>query len=61
MTSSSAGAPANSDESASLHDLLLRLDLASEVLEGLDELGVTTRSGLVDLMNQLERRIEDNG
>ncbi|MDQ2654236.1 MAG: hypothetical protein M3Z20_14480 [Chloroflexota bacterium] len=43
-----------------LEDALTRLDLAQETLEGLDELGVTTRDELVDLMNGLEAGIGDD-
>ncbi len=35
------------------------LDLATEVLEGLDELGVTTRADLISLMERLERQIAE--
>ncbi len=43
-----------------LEDALNRLDLAQEALEGLDELGVTTRDELVALMNALEAEIGDD-
>lgn len=43
-----------------LEDALIRLDLAQETLEGLDELGVTTRDELVALMNALETEIGDD-
>lgn len=43
-----------------LEDALNQLDLAQETLEGLDELGVTTREQLVDLMNALESEIGDD-
>jgi BMFP domain-containing protein YqiC len=43
-----------------LEDALNRLDLAQETLEGLDELGVTTRDELVALMNALEAEIGDD-
>ena len=39
--------------------LLQRLDLATEVLEGLDELEVHDRDQLVELMERLERQIAD--
>ena len=39
--------------------LLRRLDLATEVLEGLDELGVQDRDELLALMEALERQIAD--
>jgi hypothetical protein len=45
---------ANSTES-----LLMRLDLAVETLENLDELGVDNRVELQALLQKLERQIED--
>ena len=45
----------------SVADILARLDLATEVLEGLDELGVDNRAELEALMEQLERQIADEG
>jgi hypothetical protein len=45
----------------SVHELLLRLDLATEVLEGLDELGLETRTQVEELLTQLERQIADSG
>ena len=48
-------------ETASIHQLLLRLDLATEVLEGLDELGLETRAEVEQLLVRLERRIADLG
>ena len=39
---------------------LSQLDLAQETLEGLDELGVSTRDELVALMNALEADIGDD-
>ena len=48
-------------ESASVHQLLLRLDLATEVLEGLDELGLETRAEVEQLLVRLERQIADLG
>ena len=47
-------------ETASVHQLLLRLDLATEVLEGLDELGLETRAEVEVLMARLERQIADS-
>lgn len=35
------------------------LDQATDTLEGLDELGVSSRAEVVALMNKLERLIED--
>ena len=48
------------EETVSVHQLLLRLDLATEVLEGLDELGVETRTEVEELMARLERQIADS-
>jgi hypothetical protein len=48
-------------ETASVHQLLLRLDLATEVLEGLDELGLETRAEVEQLLVRLERQIADLG
>jgi hypothetical protein len=48
-------------ETASVHELLLRLDLAMEVLEGLDELGVQSRAQVEELLSDLERQIADSG
>jgi hypothetical protein len=48
-------------EEASVHTLLLRLDLATEVLEGLDELGLETRTQVEELLTRLERQIADSG
>ena len=46
-------------ESLNDHDLLLLLDLAAEVIEGLDQLGVATRDEVEALMVQIERRIAE--
>ena len=43
----------------SQHELLITLDLATEVLEGLTELGVETRDEVEALMEQLEWQIVD--
>jgi hypothetical protein len=43
----------------SAHEILLRLDLATEVLEGLDELGLESRSEVEDLLARLEAQIGD--
>jgi hypothetical protein len=48
-------------ETASVHQLLLRLDLATEVLEGLDELGLETRAEVEQLLVRLELQIADLG
>ena len=47
-------------ETVSVHQLLLHLDLATEVLEGLDELGLETRTEVEELMARLERQIADS-
>lgn len=43
-----------------LENALYQLDLAQETLEGLDELGVSSRDELVSLMNALEADIGDD-
>lgn len=40
--------------SAEMHDLLSRIDELEELLEALDELGVSSRAELVDLISRLE-------
>jgi hypothetical protein len=59
---SDSDAPSSTDDgrSASIHALLLRLDLAVEVLEGLDELGVQTRDEVTALVERLERQIAES-
>jgi hypothetical protein len=47
------------EKSGKVHELLLRMDLATEVLEGLDELGLETRAQVEELLAQLEREIGD--
>jgi hypothetical protein len=47
-------------DSAAVHQQLLRLDLAMEVLEGLDELGLQTRTEVAELLTRLERQIADS-
>jgi hypothetical protein len=47
-------------DSTAVHQLLLRLDLATEVLEGLDELGLQTRTEVEELLARLERQIADS-
>ena len=47
------------DDRLSVHEILLRLDLATEVLEGLDELGLESRSQVEELLNRLEAQIAD--
>ncbi len=51
--------PSGNDEAA-VHELLLRLDLATEVLEGLDELGLETRGQVEELLTRLEAQIADS-
>lgn len=48
------------ESSRELESALNRLDLATETLEGLDELGVTTRDELLALMDALEAEIDDD-
>jgi hypothetical protein len=50
---------ANVRTSPSVNELLSRLDLATEVLEGLEELGVDNRVQLQALMDKVERQISD--
>jgi hypothetical protein len=50
---------ANARTSPSVNELLSRLDLATEVLEGLDELGVDNRVQLQALMDKIERQVAD--
>ena len=47
-------------DATAVHQLLLRLDLAMEVLEGLDELGLQTRTEVEELLARLERQIADS-
>ena len=61
MTDTPQSAQDAQGESASVHQLLLRLDLATEVLEGLDELGLETRAEVEQLLVRLERQIADLG
>jgi hypothetical protein len=61
MTDRSPSAQESPAETASIHELLLRLDLATEVLEGLDELGLETRAEVEQLLVRLERQIADLG
>jgi hypothetical protein len=61
MTDTPPTAEDSQGKTASVHQLLLRLDLATEVLEGLDELGLETRAEVEQLLAQLERQIADLG
>ena len=49
----------DTDKPHSEHELLLRMDLATEVLEGLDELGLDTRAQVEALLADLERQLGD--
>ena len=55
---STADSPAT-DAPRSVHQLLLQMDLATEILEGLDELGLDTRAQVEELLARLEREIAD--
>lgn len=59
MTDSAQLPEESQRETSSVHELLLRLDLATEVLEGLDELGLETRAQVETLLAHLERQIAD--
>jgi hypothetical protein len=48
------------EDALSDHEILLRLDLATEVLEGLDELGLESRSQVEELLTRLEAKIADS-
>lgn len=48
------------DTRLSVHEMLLRLDLATEVLEGLDELGLESRSQVEELLSRLETQVADS-
>ena len=61
MTDRPESAEDSHGETASVHQLLLRLDLATEVLEGLDELRLETRAEVEQLLVRLERQIADHG
>jgi hypothetical protein len=61
MTESPQAREDSPGETTSVHQLLLRLDLAMEVLEGLDELGLETRAQIEELLARLERQIADQG
>jgi hypothetical protein len=59
MSSRSTPDRSKNPRAASTEALLLRLDLAVETLENLDELGVDNRAELQALLRQLERQIDD--
>ena len=48
------------DKPRTVHELLLRMDLATEVLEGLDELGLDNRAQVEELLAELERQVGDS-
>jgi hypothetical protein len=59
MTNSFTPNDADARPSPTVNELLARLDLATEVLEGLEELGVENREQVQALMNAIERQIAD--
>ena len=59
MTDRGAEARDLDDAGLSEHELLLRIDLATEVLEGLDQLGVDNRADLEALLERWERQFDD--
>ncbi len=59
MSEQPTAANPTADKPRSVHDLLLRMDLATEVLEGLDELGLDTRLQVEELLVEVEREIGD--
>jgi len=59
VTGAMSREPGGEEPKLSEHELLLRLDLATEVLEGLDELGVDNRAQVEALLARLERLIHD--
>jgi hypothetical protein len=61
MSDSQLAGGDSTGDGSSVHELLLRLDLATEVLEGLDELGLETRAQVEELLTRLERQIADPG
>jgi hypothetical protein len=61
MTDSPSANGDSQRNATTVHQLLLRLDLAMEVLEGLDELGLQTRTEVEELLARLERQIGDSG
>jgi hypothetical protein len=61
MSESAQTRDGSTGDGSSVHEILLRLDLATEVLEGLDELGLETRTQVEELLTRLERQIADSG
>jgi hypothetical protein len=60
MSESTQASGHSPEDKPSVHQLLLRLDLATEVLEGLDELGLENRAQVEELLARLERQIADS-
>ncbi len=60
MSEPEPGAHGSTAPQLSVHEMLLLLDLATEVLEGLDELGLESRSQVEELLNRLEAQIADS-
>ena len=59
MTDTPRDDPSATEKPRSVHEMLMRMDLATEVLEGLDELGLDTRAQVEELLARLEREIGD--
>jgi hypothetical protein len=59
MTKPGQAAEESGDKPLSDHEILLRMDLATEVLEGLDELGLESRTQVEELLARLEAQISD--
>ncbi len=59
MIESGRAGEESGDSALSDHEILLRLDLATEVLEGLDELGLESRAQVEELLTRLEAQISD--
>jgi hypothetical protein len=60
MTTRSGEENQDDDFKLSIHELLLRMDLATEVLAGLDELGLDTRAQVESLLARLELQVADS-
>ena len=59
MSERTADGPRAAERTLSVHELLLRMDLATEVLEGLEELGLDSRADVEALLAELERQLGD--
>jgi hypothetical protein len=59
MSERPATDPLANEQPRSVHELLMQMDLATEVLEGLDEMGLDTRAQVEALLAKLEREIGD--